>query len=98
MAERSGTVLTCFPSGGRQYNGPNGEFADIYSCISSDLYDYRVGSPRTFHYEDAYDLAALLCTESIAMTFERNNKKFADLLGIYQWAIRNKVIKRHLKL
>jgi hypothetical protein len=90
MAERSGTVLTCFPSGGRQYNGPNDEYNDIYSCLSSRL--YRVDGPIHFsYYSDAYELAAFLCLLSITLAFNKDNKKFADLLGIYQWAIGNKV-------
>ena len=42
-------------------------------------------------FEDGYDFAAFLCMASIFLAFEGENKTLADLLGIYQWAIGNKV-------
>ncbi|KAK4103317.1 hypothetical protein N658DRAFT_308880 [Parathielavia hyrcaniae] len=80
-----GSLLSFFPSGDCQYRGQdNDDFADFYSSV--------LGRVRSCH--DVYDLAALMVNQSAIVLFEQENKKFADLLGIYQWAIGNKAARQ----
>ncbi|KAK0641789.1 hypothetical protein B0T16DRAFT_220794 [Cercophora newfieldiana] len=73
-------LLSFFPSADHQFRGPtSNDFIDVYSAA------HHV---KTCH--DIYDLAALLVRQSVTGIFEHENRKFADLLGIYQWAVGNK--------
>ncbi|SPO01882.1 uncharacterized protein DNG_04555 [Cephalotrichum gorgonifer] len=81
VLDKADSILSFFPSGDLQYHGEG-------DTVFADLYGSVLRHSKECH--DAYDFASLLVKKSIKVPFEQKNKKFADLLGIYQWATGNK--------
>lgn len=83
--------MSFFPSHDFQFSDPSTFSTDSPSNTSKfrDLY-----SGIKFHSgqcKNVYDLNSLIVEQAMTSLFGLENRKFGDLLGIYRWAIGNKV-------